>query len=121
MVRRLWSVLLLSVFSSSLIAPILLAQDAESNLPACCRRSGKHGCAQGADGSPSGPAIQAAYCAQFPSLNAAPVNPNVALIAAPRATSRVSLTLFSLALPQESLFFVDLTRAEPQRGPPSLL
>jgi hypothetical protein len=41
--RRALTILLLAIFSFSLMAPALLAED-ESNLPACCRRHGKHEC-----------------------------------------------------------------------------
>ena len=42
--RRLWAAILLAVFSTSLITPLLSAQP-ESKLPPCCRRDGKHRCA----------------------------------------------------------------------------
>jgi len=42
-VRRLLSFALLLAFSLPVILPALaLGQDPESNLPACCRRNGKH-------------------------------------------------------------------------------
>ena len=36
--------LLLALFSFSLISPAVLASDADSKLPACCKRNGKHHC-----------------------------------------------------------------------------
>ena len=39
--RRVPAILLLAVFSFSLISPALFASETESNLPACCRRDGK--------------------------------------------------------------------------------
>ena len=41
--RRVLSFSLVMLFGWMLIAP-LLAPDAEANLPACCRRNGKHHC-----------------------------------------------------------------------------
>ena len=42
--RRIAAMLLVSVFSFSPIGPALFV-DADSNLPACCRRGGQHHCA----------------------------------------------------------------------------
>jgi len=41
--RRAVAISLMMLFSFALIAP-LLAPDADANLPACCRRNGKHHC-----------------------------------------------------------------------------
>jgi hypothetical protein len=43
--RRISAIVLLALFSFSLIGPELLSADSDSNLPACCRRDGKHHCA----------------------------------------------------------------------------
>jgi len=58
--RRISAVLLLILFSFSLLAPAL-ASNADSNLPACCRRAGKHHCSMAAhSGSPqNGPGLAA--------------------------------------------------------------
>jgi len=43
--RRLFSILLLVVFSLPFLAPLMaLGQGPEAGLPACCRRNGKHHC-----------------------------------------------------------------------------
>src|SRR5579863_4943018 len=67
--RRALAFLLAALFSFELIAPALLA-DAASDLPACCRRNGKHHCAM-ADGSgddSSAPSLKAlgSKCPFFP-------------------------------------------------------
>jgi hypothetical protein len=41
--RRAIAISLMMLFSWTLIAP-LFASDADANLPACCRRNGKHHC-----------------------------------------------------------------------------
>jgi hypothetical protein len=46
--RRFIAILLLVLFGSSLSAPLFgLSSTADGNLPACCRRDGKHHCAMG--------------------------------------------------------------------------
>ena len=69
--RRLWAATLVVLFSLSLIGPALSASSPESNLPACCRRDGKHHCAMMAmqSAASSGPVLAGARCASFPSLN----------------------------------------------------
>jgi hypothetical protein len=62
--RRLWAIFLLALFSFSLIGPTVAA-DSDSNLPACCRRFGKHHCSMSGNPS-SGPAARSARCAAFP-------------------------------------------------------
>ncbi len=58
--RRISAVLLLVLFGVSLLAPAF-ASEADSNLPACCRRAGKHHCSMAArSGSPqNGPGFAA--------------------------------------------------------------
>ena len=43
--RRALAILLVTVFSLPLIAPALASTPDDSQLPACCRRGGKHHCA----------------------------------------------------------------------------
>jgi hypothetical protein len=66
--RRAIALLLMLVFSSMLMAP-LFASDPEANLPACCRRHGKHHCmmqaVQGSDGPPGLTAVRE-KCPCFP-------------------------------------------------------
>jgi hypothetical protein len=46
--RRLLSILLLALFGLPFVTPLLaLTAKSESNLPACCRRNGKHHCIMG--------------------------------------------------------------------------
>jgi hypothetical protein len=66
--RRFSAILLLLLFGLSLLSP-LLGSDGEANLPACCRRGGKHHCAMPAGkGSPdSGPALRGnGRCPSYP-------------------------------------------------------
>ena len=68
-VKRTLASLLLLLIGFPLIGPALFAgNDAEANLPACCRRDGKHHCSMmdAAERQESGPALTANRCPQFP-------------------------------------------------------
>jgi len=52
-VRRLLAISLVLVFGLPLALPMFSAQAAEQNLPACCRRDGRHHCSMPSDGSRS--------------------------------------------------------------------
>jgi hypothetical protein len=65
--RRNLALLLLAVMTGPMFG-LLFAAGPEPNLPACCRRSGQHHCAQMAPQADpfSGPALQVAPCPFFP-------------------------------------------------------
>src|SRR3954447_6818404 len=83
-VRRSWAMMLLAIFSFSLIAPAMSASP-ESKLPSCCSRAGKHHCssmgATDAQDSPSLPSLRDAgqRCPYYPAGGAAPVQAYAAL------------------------------------------
>jgi hypothetical protein len=66
-------VLLLVAFSLSLISPLLLAKS-QKELPACCRRDGKHHCAKQM-GQPPLEGVQIAALATCPLFPAGKVTP----------------------------------------------
>src|SRR5690348_10828468 len=116
--------LLLAVFSFPLIGAALASSPADSDLPACCRRDGKHHCGMGESkpGSQAGSAWQSARCPSFPSVKALPsahdaagVTPPTNGIIAPAPAHR---TLCPQAAPVQRASF-DLDRQK--RGPPSSL
>ncbi len=127
--RRVSAILQVFLFSFSLLGPALLV-DSESNLPACCRRNGKHHCgmtaaemADMAQTPPSGPAAGArrAKCPFFPSGGAVLPHPGAALLAAPQQAS-VSTVGQTAAPPHAGRAYrISFDRAHPKRGPPSLL
>lgn len=43
--RRVWAAILVVLFSYPLIAPAFASLPGDAELPACCRRNGKHHCA----------------------------------------------------------------------------
>lgn len=119
--RRVSALLLIALFSFSLISPALFASNADANLPACCRREGKHHCAMiaVASNSSSGPALQATRCPFFPKAFAAYRTAGLGAI---------SLTLLPTLVSQspsdrltESLCRSSYSRAGQKRGPPSFL
>ncbi len=126
--RRALAALLMALFSFSLISPAVLAADPESNLPACCRRDGKHHCAmmamQGAmlampSESPSGPSLQAARCALFPSARAIPAGPAVSLPVFFQAIFAGLLGHSAFVPEPETVCLSSYSRAGQKRGPPA--
>jgi hypothetical protein len=120
-VRRLLAWLVLTLFSFALISPALLA-DADSNLPACCRRSGHHRCAMDrAQDGPTGQTIRTARCPIFPGVHAASVAVKIAALA------RVSQPAFAATAtePQarsqtQTLLRIAYSRSTQKRGPPNV-
>jgi len=118
--RRLLALLLTALFGLSPISPAVFAQDPDSKLPACCRRGGKHPCAQAASQTESGPGFVAGRCAFFPSGQAAPTSSTVSLPGIAPAIF-AGLDSHPTSRPQvESLFRITYNRAAQKRGPPSL-
>jgi hypothetical protein len=121
--RGIFATLLVALFSFSLISPVVFASDAESKLPACCRRGGKHHCEMMASQSESssGPAVQAGRCGFFPAAPAIPASRTVSL---PGVSQVIFAGLVShpASRPQtEALCRISYSRAGQKRGPPSLL
>jgi hypothetical protein len=127
--RRVPAILLVFLFSFSLIAPTLFV-DAESNLPACCRRDGKHHCgmldrdmADLAQTPPSGPAADAlrAKCPLFPSGGAVLPNPEVALLATCQPAGISIASQIASPAQADAGYRISFNRSHRKRGPPSLL
>ncbi len=116
-VRRIPAILLLGLFSFSLIEPAALAEDA-SRLPACCRREGLHHCAMtNAQTGQTGPSARP-VCAAFSRTGAAPacsktlVAPSVWAVFAEVVTYRA-------ASPRAEVFApIFYSHAHHKRGPP---
>ncbi|MGA2574883.1 MAG: hypothetical protein ABSH24_02560 [Bryobacteraceae bacterium] len=127
-VRRVPAILLLFVVGFLPIAPALLV-DAESTLPACCRRGGKHHCgmsdremADMADTRPSGAAMDAlrASCPFFPRGGGLAPNPAAALLGTYRPTSLSTISQ-AVSPAQTEAGYRWAHTSYPKRGPPSLL
>jgi hypothetical protein len=124
--RRIAAMLLVSVFSFSPIGPALFV-DADSNLPACCRRGGQHHCAMmdmDRDAAPStGLAFSAhaAKCPFFPKGGAVLPHPAAALLAASYPACTALFSQLTDQAQAEAGYRISSSRSHQKRGPPSLL
>jgi hypothetical protein len=113
----------LAVIGFSLIAPGVLP-DAESNLPACCRRNGAHHCTMSLDeaASNSATSVQAIRqtCPSFPAI-AAPANASLALARPSAAVFAALLSHPSIQFQTEARYRVSFNRSHQKRGPPAIL
>ena len=121
--RRFSAILLVALFSFSLIGPAVFASETDSNLPECCRRAGIHHCATmaGQPESSSGPSMQAGKCPFFPVVSAVPVSradsvPGVSHTIHTGFVSQPALRPQTIALCRASY-----SRADQKRGPPTSL
>jgi hypothetical protein len=120
---RVAAILLAALLSFSLISPAVLAADAYSNLPACCRRGGTHQCAMTANesGSSSGSSAQAARCLAYPAAKGVPASATISLPAISRAVF-AGLVNHPASRPQtDALWRISYSRASQKRGPPAPL
>jgi hypothetical protein len=118
--RRVLASLLVALFSFSLIAPALFASDADSKLPACCRRNGKHHCTMASGQESSGPSLHAARCADFPSASALPATPIAGFPGTADAAHIGLATHLAMIAHTESRSQISYSQAGQKRGPPSL-
>lgn len=118
--RRVLALLLLALFTFPLIAPVF-AEDAEWQLPACCRRDGKHHCAMFSNMETQGPAVQAIRpnCPYYPATTAFPAKGNFAILrnlqlifASVRAGPAVPARM-------EAQYRNPFSRSRQKRGPPA--
>jgi len=124
--RRVQALLLLSLFSLSLIGPAL-SVDSQSDLPACCRRGGQHHCSMmsmdGDSASPTGPVASAisVRCPYFPKGGALLPHDGAALLATAQPVLTSLLSQLAPAAQAAAGYRISLARSHQKRGPPSLL
>ena len=122
-VQRFSAVLLLILFSSSLITPLLSASDPDSKFPACCRRNGRHHCSMtGSMHESSVPVVQTARCGLYPGPAVAQATRQVVLGWNARAAFWAPINQ-TATRPRttSSLSCNAVSRAHQKRGPPSVL
>ena len=116
--------LLLAAISFTLVPVALLAYTSDSDLPACCRKDGKHKCAMsGMDDDASGPAMRGvSQCPMFPTRPASTAAGNVAGAPIPETVTETRFAAFLNAAEQaEAQYRVAFSRSRHKRGPPSQL
>jgi hypothetical protein len=124
-VRRLLAVLLIALFGLLAVSPAL-ASDPESNLPACCRRAGKHRCMTAAgsgatSGATGGLAIQSAgTCPYFPGSLVTTSNSGAVVIVASQAVSAAPPRHAALHRAAQTSGLLSRHPSHQKRGPPSL-
>ena len=121
--RRALAILLVTMFSLPLIAPALTSTPDDSQLPACCRRGGKHHCALAAEmgGIPSRFHVASEKCPYTPFSHAPFVVPHV--LAAPPASADASDVpgVSGLIRAVEAGYRISADRTRHKRGPPQAL
>jgi len=121
--RRALATFLLAVFSFPLIAPALSA-DAQSNLPECCRRGGKHHCAMTMDQAPAtGVSLRSIQprCPLYPSTPATPAGEFVAVLKSSFTVFGAVVSHPTIHVQTETAYRVSFSRSSQKRGPPVVL
>jgi len=119
--QRACAILLMAVFSISLIAPALTLEP-EAKLPACCRRDGKHGCAmlKSRSSEQSGRPILKGrvHCESYPTGNAIPAAAKVIIAQPVHRIGPSCVCDAQLIAPVQVPHRRSMPRAWRQRGPP---
>jgi hypothetical protein len=121
--RRALATFLLAVFSFPLIAPALSA-GAESNLPECCRRGGKHHCAMMMDQAPATGASLRPIQPRCPLYPGAPATPARQLVAVLKSSCTIFDAVVShpaIHVRTEAGYRISFGRSSQKRGPPVVL
>ena len=126
-VRRLFAITLLAVLLGPLAAPLFALSTSDTNLPACCRKEGKHHCMMSAEDR----AAIAAFNNALPQFSQTPAPCPFAPRLLPTAhTTHFALTASTTAVAAitahpnrtaqtESRLRIAATRSRHKRGPPS--
>ena len=117
--RRGMALLLVALFSFSLIAPAVLASDAASKVPACCRRDGKHHCTSA--NPSSGRSVRTAKCATFPYPTVLQANQFAGFHLISNAAAIVFFSHPASISRAETQSRISYSQAGQKRGPPALL
>jgi hypothetical protein len=119
--RRLLAMLLLAAFGLPVAASALvLAQENEAHLPACCRRHGAHHCAMAVGQASNTPALSA-LCPHYPQPSTSTPSGNFAALASPAPLHRLPVVVLSAARRAEAQRRVSRERSRHKRGPPTEL
>ena len=115
--RRVSAILLLVLFSLPLTSPLFA--DADSKLPACCRRAGKHGCAL--QEPSSGLAVKdRSTCPNYPKADAVPAHSKIILRRGFEKISALAPADPAIRKLAEANPPISFVRSHHKRGPPIL-
>jgi len=117
-VRRFPAILLVALFGFSVIGPALVV-DVGTNLPACCRRDGKHHCAN-IETSGAGLKAVGPRCAEFPKADVFPLHFETALPGSFQLVFGALLRHRAVAVQAAAGYRISFSRSRQKRGPPSL-
>jgi hypothetical protein len=124
-VKRIGAMLLLGVISFLLIAPVAIAQDPESQLPACCRTHGKHHCMMStadASAASAGVSLRATHarCPLFPRAGVLGCYHGTVTLTASQQFFAGIVSYPAAPAQTEALYRISYNRSCQKRGPPSL-
>lgn len=123
LMRRAPAALLMLVFSLVLVSPLLISGPDDAQLPACCRRDGKHHCAMAGmtlQNIPSRFVVVSEKCPCCPFVHAQLMLPHIffrpsaAFIAHPTSIAQI-------VRETEAGYRISADRARHKRGPPATL
>jgi hypothetical protein len=124
--RRALALILVALLSFPLIAPVLLANTA-SDLPACCRRDGKHHCAVVDEANqrdlPASQSVKALQprCPLFPTTGVVPAYSKTTLLSVTPRVGAPRLFYLTIAKPNDNRPRIALSGSVRKRGPPTSL
>ncbi|MGB9030480.1 MAG: hypothetical protein WCC27_10205 [Acidobacteriaceae bacterium] len=121
--RRAFAAALVLIFSLPLIAPLLASTPDESQLPACCRRNGKHHCAMSMQmgNIPSRFRVVSEKCPYSPFAHSPLLRPHPYTSVSAPAASRQTAGPAAIVGAAEAGYRISADRARHKRGPPRLL
>lgn len=120
--QRLCATLLLALFGFPLIVPALVVAS-ETQLPACCRREGKHHCGMASTSGAqdtSGARLRE-KCPYYPGISATPAFSHTTLPNAEQVFFSGIVKHPAVHSQAEALQRISFSRSSQKRGPPTLL
>jgi hypothetical protein len=121
--RRALAMLLMLLFSAPLIAPAFASAPDESQLPACCRRAGKHHCAMNMEmgNIPSSSHVLSEKCPFSPYAHTPFVQPHAFAATHVPAAAGPAAAPAAVVAAAEAGYRISADRARHKRGPPQPL
>jgi hypothetical protein len=110
------------LFSFALISPLLASDSVQANLPACCRRAGKHHCAMAGQETQQGASIDI-VSQKCPCIPTATTAIHLGALAAPAGHAIFAGIISHPAIHAQTAaqYRISFDRSRQKRGPPSFL